>query len=179
MSEEVKEWEELGRTELCKKYGRGIDLVKFRMPDGVERDFSLITAGRSVAILALTEKNEVILARQFRPGPKKTLLELPGGGADKDEDYEVAAARELLEETGYQAKEVKYVGSSWMTAYSGWKGNICVALDCKKVAEPKLDEGEFVETVLMSLAEFREHIKTGEMTDVANAYMALDYLGRL
>jgi len=51
-----------------------------------------------------TKNNEVILAKQFRPGPNEVLLELPGRGIYKEETPEQAIERELLEEAGYKGK---------------------------------------------------------------------------
>ena len=51
----------------------------YRMPDGAETDWDVMTAADAVAVVALTDDQRVILARQFRPGPDRLLDELPGG----------------------------------------------------------------------------------------------------
>ncbi|MGB4834024.1 MAG: NUDIX domain-containing protein [Candidatus Moraniibacteriota bacterium] len=95
------------------------------------------------------------------------------------EDVESAIARELLEETGYRGN-VTFITSVLPSAYATYRKNAAVVIDCEKVAEPKLeDNGEEVEALLMSLDEFRAHIRTGHMTDVEIAYLGLDYLGLL
>ncbi len=176
---DVREWEEIFREEVFRKYRRGVERVAFRLPKGNETDFYLYARGQSIACLAFTEDQQVILVKQYRPGPKKILLELPGGGAKPGEDLAVAMERELLEETGYRAT-VKFVTSILPDAYSTGKKNAFVAVDCTKVAEPKEeDNGEMVETVLLSLDEFRAHIRTGQMTDVEISYLCLDHLGLL
>lgn len=175
----VREWEEVSREEGERKFGKGMDRVVFRMPNGKEAEFHLFSGGQSIACLALTKNNEVILVRQFRPGPKKILLELPGGGLKEGESVEDAMARELLEETGYQG-DVRFVTSLLKDAYTPYIKNALVATDCEKIGEPQLeDNGESVEAVLMSLDEFRKHIRTGQMTDVEISYLGLDYLGLL
>ena len=57
-----------------------------------------------VNIVAITEDQHLVLTRQYRHAAGRTFLELPGGAVeDLDKDLEVAARRELLEETGYTA----------------------------------------------------------------------------
>lgn len=175
----VSEWEEVAREEVFKKYGRSVEKVVFRLPDGHETDFYLRNGHGSIACLALTKENQVILVRQFRPGPKKILLELPGGGIQSGESLEDAMARELLEETGYVG-EVRFVTSVLPDAYTVFRKNALVVTDCEKKAEPKLEEnGETVEAVLMSIKEFRAYLQTGQLTDVEIAYLGLDHLGLL
>ena len=71
----------------------------------------------AVAILAITENQEIILVEQFRPPVGCQVIELPAGlaGDIKSEEQETlaqAAARELLEETGYEAKRLEF----WLLA---------------------------------------------------------------
>lgn len=174
----IQEWKELSRETIFEKYRRGIEKVVFRLPDNSERDFYLKKEDSPICVLALTEKNEVILAKQYRPGPKKVLLELPGGGIEKGETPEEAIARELLEETGYTGN-TKRVTRAYECGYSPMHRYCFVATGCTKVAEQKLDEGEFIEVVLMPLPQFREHLKRGELTDIEVGYLGLDFLGLL
>lgn len=149
------------------------------MPDGREAEFDILPSRGSVCILALTESKDVILAAQYRPGPDKVMLELPGGGVEKeDSDITEAAIRELLEETGYQG-DIEYVATSYKDAYSQMATHSFVAKNCKKVAEPKLDDFEYIEVVTMPLPEFRKHIKSDELTDTLTAYLGLDHLNLL
>jgi len=134
--------------------------------------------GRAVCTVAITDDNKVIMARQYRPGPEKVLLEIPGGYVDEEEDPVKAAERELLEETGYSG-EVKFVTETFECAYSDMNRYCMVATNCKKVAEAKLDLDEFAEVVLVSLDEFREILRSGQMTDIEVGYLCLDYLGLL
>lgn len=147
----------------------------FIMPNGKEGKVEIKDEGRSVCVLALTKGNTVILAKQFRAGPEKILLELPGGGVMPDEDLEDAARRELLEETGYRG-ELQYVGSSLICAYSNRVSSCFVATNCHKLQEQKLDPTEFIEVVEMPLSEFRNHVRSGQLSDVGSAYQCLDFL---
>lgn len=152
-------------------------LVKktFQMPDGKISDFDVKAENQAVCVLALTTDKQVILAKQFRPGPEQILLEMPGGVIDKNETAETAIKRELLEETGYTGN-FEFVGKSLDCAYSTLVRYNFVATDCHKIQDQKLETNEFIEIVTMSLADFRKHLQSGELTDVESGYLGLDYL---
>jgi ADP-ribose pyrophosphatase len=64
-----------------------------------------------VTVLAVTAEGKVPLVRQYRPALDRMSLELPSGHIDpEDESRESAARRELLEETGYQARDLEFLG---------------------------------------------------------------------
>jgi len=147
----------------------------FRLPNGDVQDFTITEQRPNVCVLALTDKNEVVLAKQFRPGPEDVLLELPGGGQEEGETPIEAAARELLEETGY-AGDIQHVTACLDCGYSTLRRQCFVATNCKKTAEQNLDDNEFIETVLMPLADFRAHLRSGNLTDVEVGYLGLDFL---
>lgn len=70
----------------------------------------------AVAIVALTENSGLILVEQYRIPVARRVIELPAGlvgdlAADATEDFSVAARRELLEETGYEAAEMRCLTS--------------------------------------------------------------------
>lgn len=171
------EWKKIDEHPIRDGY-RKIISKTFIMPNGKEGDFEIKDEGKSVCALALTKDNAVILTKQFRVGPEKVLLELPGGGVMPDENLENAARRELLEETGYVG-EMQYVGSSLTCAYSNRISNCFVATNCHRMQEQKLDPAEFIEVIEMPLAEFRHHVRNGQLSDVGSAYQCLDFLNLL
>lgn len=63
-----------------------------------------------VVTLALTPASSVLLVRQYRPAIERFSLELPAGMLEPKEDPSTAAARELLEETGYPAHTIEQIG---------------------------------------------------------------------
>jgi ADP-ribose pyrophosphatase len=175
MPNKIQKWEELSREEAFSKYGKKIEKVDFKLPDGEVSDFYIKKEGPAVGILALTKDQQVILVKQFRPGPKKILDELPGGYVDENETPEEAAERELLEETGYKGK-AEFVTTAYDCAYSTMNRHCVLVKDCEKITEQKLDKTEFAEVVLMSIEEFRVLLKSGKNTDIEVGYIGLDYL---
>ncbi len=175
MSEKIKNWEEIYRESVFQKYGRGIEKVIFKLPDGKQNDFYIKKEGPTVCIFPITKNKKIVLVKQFRPGPKKIFFELPGGYLNKDEDPTECAARELLEETGYKGK-MEMIATSYDDAYSTMYRYCLVAKDCDKIAEQNLEATEFAEVVLMNLNKFRDLLQSGQMTDIEVGYLALDYL---
>ncbi len=173
----IKEWKELSR-ELVFDNWRKIERVVFEFPNKKKGVYYLKNDCSAVAVLALTKEKEVIIAKQFRPGPGKILMELPGGAIEKNLSPVETAKKELLEETGYSGK-FEFVTSYCTEGYSNFIGNAFVALDCEKISDQKLDETEFIEVVLLSLEEFKILLRSGKMSDLQVGYLGLDYLGLL
>src|SRR6185312_9593516 len=95
-----KVWVELGRRSLLRGFGRGVDEVLYEMPEGAQEVYHVAVQPNTVAVLATTPDDRVLLVPQFRPGPNRVLRELPGGFVEPGEDPVEAAIRELFEETG-------------------------------------------------------------------------------
>ena len=147
----------------------------FELPNGKKMDYDIKDEGQSAVILALTPDNKVLLEKVFRPGPEIVLMELPAGFIENNEDPKVSAERELLEETGYKG-EMEFVTKVVDDAYSNCIRHVFVAINCVKIKEPKLEEDEIFELVLMDITDFRDHLKSGQMCDVEAGYLALDHL---
>ena len=177
--ETIEPWVELESKEVFAKYGRRVIRKIFRLPNGETTDFYLNDSHDYVACLALTADEQVILVRQFRPGPASIVLDIPGGRINPDETPEKAAGRELLEETGYVGK-LKYVGGHAPGGITTYKKLGFVATECEKVRAPQPElNGEQMEVVLVSLPEFREHLRSGIISDVGVGYLGLDFLKKL
>jgi ADP-ribose pyrophosphatase len=175
--EVTKEWKLLGERPGSAGY-IAISTRRYLLPDQTETDWDIYGHERTVAVLALTRSRDVVLASQFRPGPALVLDEMPGGVVEDGEEVPEAAARELLEETGY-AGQCELAGAAWMSAGSRTRRFAVVVLNAEQVAEPMTDPGEFCETKVVSLVEFRKKLRSGQLTDTDLRYLALDHLNLL
>lgn len=85
--------------------GRVIDLTlrQARLASGNIVNREVVVNNGAVVIVPLTASNEIRLVRQYRAAAEKWVIELPAGGLESGEDPDLAAPRELLEETGDRA----------------------------------------------------------------------------
>lgn len=136
-----------------------------RMPDGSTSTREYITHPGAVAILALLDNGNLVMERQFRYAPRQEFIEIPAGKIDHGEDILTTAQRELLEETGYVARE-------WMHLTTAWP---CIGFADERMEyflarglthqERKLDDGEFLEVIELSLPEAMEWVRRGKISD--------------
>jgi ADP-ribose diphosphatase len=168
-------WRKLDERVVYERFRRVVSRT-YELPQGGTADFEVLEGRDTVAVLAVTDAQEVVLVREFRPGPEEVLLELPGGEIENGQTPEEAARSELLEEAGYEG-EFACAGTILSDAYATPTKYAFVATSCRSVRPPA--PGELTEPVVMSLREFREHLRTGRLTDSDAAYRALDFLGLL
>ena len=133
---------------------------------GGEHEFYVLECGDWVNIVPLTDEGEVVMVRQFRHGTREFTLEVPGGMVDStDVDPAEAAAREMREETGFEAARVQHLGS--IEPNPAIQGNRChsyLATGLTRVGEPVSDGTEEVEVVAIPLAQVPEYMRRGEIT---------------
>ncbi len=153
------------------------DTVK--LPNGQTAFREYIKHSGASAIIAITENNQIVLEYQYRHPVESIMLEIPAGKLDHKEDPLNAAKRELLEETGYSAKNWLQLGSCFpCIGYSTEKIIYYLALDLVAGTQ-KLDEGEFLETILMDVDKCFDMAYRGEITDSKTLAGLMLYQGYL
>lgn len=148
----------------CKVFDVWEDEVE--LPNGKTVKQSRIDHKPTVAIVAINEKNELLLIKQYRNAVKQDLLEIPAGTFDDPEESAVACAqRELAEETGFKARSlVKLFEGYLLPGYCNEYMYFFLALDL--FSEPLTpDMDEFIETIPVSLPEASKLVEKGEIID--------------
>lgn len=167
----------ISRQELFK--GKIIDLVvdQVRLPSGESSTRELIFHSGAVALLALTNEEEIILVKQYRKPLEQVMLEIPAGKIDEtDSHHRETAKRELEEETGYQAEVLDFLMSfATSPGFANEVIHLYRAEGLIKVENPlPQDEDELIELCYFDLPTAKELIKTGKITD-AKTILAIQY----
>lgn len=132
--------------------------------NGIEHDFYIIEANDWINVIPLTEDQQVVMVRQYRHGSREVTLEIPGGLIEIGDTPEEAAARELMEETGYQAKRWIEIGE--VNPNPALFNNRCytfLAQEMERKTDPLPDQTEDIEVVLIPLKEIPKLILNGEI----------------
>ena len=135
------------------------------LPDGAVTSREYIAHPGAVAVLALLDNGNLVMERQYRYPPQREFIELPAGKIDHGEDILICAKRELLEETGYAAKEWVHLTTAWpCIGYADERMEYFLARGLVHHGS-KLDDGEFLEVFELSLAEAIEWIRLGKINE--------------
>ena len=145
------------------------------LPDGKTAKREYINHSGGAAVLYV-ENNKVLLVRQFRYAYGKEIYEIPAGKLEKGEDPKVTAKRELEEETGYIAKDLKELFKLYPTpGYSDEVIYVYLAENClKSCTNP--DEDEFVECEFIEIERVSKMIEDGEICDAKTIAAVYKYL---
>jgi ADP-ribose pyrophosphatase len=175
---DARDWRQLGGDELLHAGFISLIARRYRLPDGREARWEMVDAPATATILPLTDDQRVVCVRQFRPGPARRMLSLPGGLIDPGESVVEAARRELREETGYAAASLQEVAATQANSRTR-PSHTLVALGCRPEHTQDLDDFEDIDVELLTLPDFRSLLRAGTLSTTEHAYLALDFLGLL
>jgi 8-oxo-dGTP pyrophosphatase MutT (NUDIX family) len=166
MNEQAESWKRLKSKKIadCRVFQVREDFCE-RETDGKQSTFYCLENPDWVNVIALTETKEIVLIEQYRHGAEEFVLEIPGGMIDENEAPEAAAKRELLEETGFTARDFIFLGKSHPNP--AIQNNALfhfLAVGCEKTQETEFDEHESVITKLVALDEVKSLIRNGKIT---------------
>ena len=145
-----------------------IDRDRVRMTNGREVAVDVVRHPKSVVLLPVPEPGHVILVHQFRYPVNRWLWELPAGSVDAGETPEAAAHRECHEETGLVPDTIVRLGGLYPTP--GYCDEEMLFFRLSGLTTPQEaaapDEDEDIEPRVFRLADARDMIRRGEITDM-------------
>ncbi|HJV45906.1 MAG TPA: NUDIX hydrolase [Bacillota bacterium] len=147
-----------------------VHLEQVELPNGKQASREIVRHPGAVAIVAITEDGRIVMVRQFRKPLDQTIFEIPAGKLEKGEDPLACAKRELIEETGYSAQEMKAIVSFYTSP--GFADEFIYIYEAKglTVGEATPDEDEFVDLHLLTLEEAMDKITSGEIIDAKTVF---------
>jgi len=141
-----------------------VDEIEYQSGNKSVREVAVHAGG--AVVIPIKDNGKIILVKQFRYPIQKTLIEFPAGKLDKNEDPLVCAVRELEEETGYTAKQIKKLGEIFTAP--GYCTEILHIYSASGLITGKhsREEGEAgMEILELTLAEIEAMILSGEIND--------------
>jgi ADP-ribose pyrophosphatase len=155
----------VGSEELLKGHFLHVLRDTVRLPDGNHATREYVIHPGAVMVVAQLDDGRTVLERQYRYPVQSVMVEFPAGKLDPGEDSLACAQRELLEETGYSAREWARAGVLHpVISYSTEFIDIWFARGLT-LGERKLDAGEFLDVFTATPAELLSWCGSGRVTD--------------
>lgn len=157
-----------------------IEQLSLKFSNGVERTYERL-CGRhvySVMVIPMLDDDRCLLIREYAAGINRYELALPKGLIEAEENVLVAANRELQEEIGYAAQDLKQLIT--VSAAPGYFNSLMHVVLAQNLYPSRLagDEPEEIEVVEWRLSNLPELIASGEISEarsLAALYLARDY----
>ncbi|GAA0115950.1 NUDIX hydrolase [Clostridium senegalense] len=142
-----------------------LKIEEVKLPNGKTSKREIVEHRGAVAILAFKDENTILLVNQFRKPLNETILEIPAGKLEIGEEPIICAQRELEEETGYKANNLKFLGKIVTTP--GFSDEIIYIYKATGLYDGTIggDEDEFIELEEITIDKLKEKIKNGEVID--------------
>jgi ADP-ribose pyrophosphatase len=145
------------------------------MPDGSRHVREVVRHPGAVVILPLLDDGRVCFVRNFRVAVGQTLIELPAGTLEPDEDPAATALRELAEETGYRAGRMQHVITFCMSPGILDEQMHLYLAEALQPGPMSLEAGEDIEPLLCTWDDALEMVRRGEICDAKTLVGLLYY----
>lgn len=138
---------------------------EYSLPNGAKSTYYAVRDLKTVFVVPLLNKSELILTKQYRYLYQNYSWEFPAGRIDPGETAEVAALRELEEESGYKAAHLKSIG--WFAPCNGLSDEHCsvfLATELQYTTQ-QLEATEDITVAVIAIDEFERMIENSEVQD--------------
>lgn len=156
----MQKWKLLESKYIIQRPWATLRVDKLELPNGnIKDEYYVLEYPTWVNMVAITADEKILFVKQYRHGAGQIMVELPAGVVEDNEEPEVAARRELLEETGYAFDSIEYICE--LFANPATSGNLTYTYllrGGKKVQEQELDSSEDIEVVEMTIAEAKQFL---------------------
>jgi ADP-ribose pyrophosphatase len=150
---------------IFKGHAFSVELILTRLPDGNQKVYELVRHREAVTLVPIDAAGNMHFVRQYRIGANQTLLELPAGVLELDEEPAGGAGREVREETGLAAGKLVKLGDFYMApGYSSELIHIFLATDLYP-APLAADDDEFLEVESIPVQKVYEMVDAGLIKD--------------
>lgn len=140
-----------------------IDTVELENQKYAKRE--IVEHKGAAAVVAINDKGEILLVKQYRKAVEEFIYEIPAGLINVAEEPSECALRELREETGYEAQEIKKVYEFYSSpGFSNEKIHLFKAENLT-FKSTKFDEDEFIEITSVSSEEAKKMVDSGRIVD--------------
>jgi ADP-ribose pyrophosphatase len=144
----------------------GLELQDVELANGKKAFREIVRHGGAVAVLARLPDGRFALVRQFRKPVEQEMLEVVAGNRGRDEDPEACARRELKEETGFEARQIRRLGFIYPSpGYVDEKIDLFFAEVDAQPGATHPDEDEHLDVLLLSREDIVRRMRAGEIHD--------------
>jgi ADP-ribose pyrophosphatase len=142
-----------------------VESIERTTPDGTVRRREVVRHPGAVTILPLVDAEHICLIRNYRVSVQRTLIELPAGTLEPNEDPAATAARELIEETGYRAGRIEKLHEFLLSpGILDERMHLYLATDLTP-GETAREPGEEIENLVVNWTTALEWVRRGQIED--------------
>lgn len=145
------------------------------LPDGQMAKREIVKHPGAVALIPITDEGKLILVKQFRKALERTIIEIPAGRIEPNEEPKLTAIRELEEETGLGTTDISYLQSfATSPGFADEVIHLYVAKGLYPIEHPAAgDEDEFIDILEVTVEEAEAMVGTGKIYDAKTAFAVL------
>jgi 8-oxo-dGTP pyrophosphatase MutT (NUDIX family) len=139
-------------------------------PDGSTGPYGVVEVRQpAVFVVAVTDDDRIVMVTLHRYTTGNTSVEVPAGGSD-GEELEVAARRELLEETGYVAEHWRHLGRQYsLNGVAHAPTEVFLARGLSRTDGSDLEAEGITSVTVHDWSDVRRMVRDGVVTDSESA----------